>query len=95
MRILLAALGLALPLYAQTAPPAGKMWLLEDAPVEHVREVYGVELTKEWLETARRSGLKFGGGTASFVSAPGRLSRAPLPAIAGPPYSDHSARAHR
>lgn len=59
----LAALGLSLSIAAQAAPPAGKMWLLEDPPVEHVREVYGVELTNEWLETTRLSGLKFGGGS--------------------------------
>jgi hypothetical protein len=47
------------------------MWLLEDPPREHVRDVYGVELTPEWLEKTRLSGLKFGGGTAAFVSARG------------------------
>jgi hypothetical protein len=57
----------------QAPPPAGKMWLLEDAPVEHIREVYKVDLTKDWLETTRRFGLRFGGGTASFVSARGLI----------------------
>jgi hypothetical protein len=56
---------------AAQAPPAGKMWLLEEPPVEHVREVYGVELSNEWLAETRRSGLRYGGGTASFVSARG------------------------
>jgi hypothetical protein len=58
---------------AQDAPPAGKMWLLEEPPLEHIREAYGVELTDEWLDETRRSGLRFGGGTASFVSSRGLL----------------------
>ncbi|MEQ1890946.1 MAG: S46 family peptidase [Planctomycetota bacterium] len=58
-------------LAAQTAPPAGKMWLLEEPPLEHIRQTYGVELTPEWLEKTRLSGLRFGGGTGSFVSAEG------------------------
>lgn len=68
------ACGLASSLAAfQAAPPAGKMWLLEDAPVEHIREVYGVELTPDWLEKTRLCGLRFGGGTASFVSDRGLI----------------------
>jgi len=31
------------------------MWLLEEPPLEHIKEVYGVELTKEWLERAQLS----------------------------------------
>jgi len=58
-------------LAGQSAPPAGKMWLLEEAPLEHIREQYGVELDAEWLEQTRLSGLRFGGGTGSFVSADG------------------------
>lgn len=58
-------------LMAQAAPPAGKMWLLEEPPLEHIREHYGVELDAGWLEETRLSGLRFGGGTGSFVSAEG------------------------
>jgi len=70
----LAALGLtSLAASGQAAPPSGKMWLLEEPPLEHIKEVYGVEITEEWLEKARLSGLRFGGGTASFVSANGLI----------------------
>jgi len=69
---LVAAFGLSSVASAlQAPPPAGKMWLLEDPPVEHIREVYGVELTQDWLEKTRLSGLRLGGGTASFVSGHG------------------------
>jgi len=47
------------------------MWLLEEPPLEHIREHYGVELSEEWLAETRLSGLRFGGGTGSFVSAEG------------------------
>jgi len=60
-------------LCAQEATPAGKMWLLEEPPVEHVRAAYGLELTPEWLERTRLSGLRYGGGTASFVSPRGLM----------------------
>jgi hypothetical protein len=72
--VFVAACGLASALGAlQAPPPSGKMWLLEDAPVEHVREVYKVELTPEWLAQTRSCGLRFGGGTASFVSDRGLI----------------------
>lgn len=61
----------SLVLAAQDSPPAGKMWLLEEPPLEHIRAAYGVELTPEWLAETRLSGLRFGGGTGSFVSASG------------------------
>jgi hypothetical protein len=68
----LVALGLTnLAGSAQTPPPAGKMWLLEEPPLEHIEEVYGVRITEEWLEKARLSALRYGGGTASFVSPHG------------------------
>jgi hypothetical protein len=56
---------------AQTPPPSGKMWLLEEPPAEHIADVYGLEVTDAWLEKTRRSGLRYGGGTASFVSPHG------------------------
>ena len=58
---------------AQAQPPAGKMWLLEEPPLEHIEGVYGVEITEEWLEKTQLSGLKYGGGTASFVSPHGLI----------------------
>jgi len=78
---LVAALGLAaapwlvpVPVAAQAAPPpAGKMWLLEDPPVDYIHTAYGVDLSADWLGTTRLSGLRFGGGTASFVSAHGLI----------------------
>ena len=41
------------PALAQSPPPAGKMWLLEEPPLEHIAEVYGAELDAEWLEKTR------------------------------------------
>ena len=68
----LVALGLTnIAASAQAPPPSGKMWLLEEPPLEHIDEVYGVEITEEWLEKARLSGLRYGGGSASFVSPNG------------------------
>lgn len=58
---------------AQAPPPAGKMWLLEEPPLEHIQQVYGVEIGADWLEKTRLSGLRFGGGTASFVSPNGLI----------------------
>lgn len=61
----------SLALSAQEPPPTGKMWLFEDPPLEHLEAVYGLELDEEWLERARLSGLRFAGGTGSFVSSQG------------------------
>jgi hypothetical protein len=49
------------------------MWLLEEPPLEHIEKVYGVEITAEWLEKTKLAGLRYGGGTASFVSPNGLI----------------------
>ena len=56
---LLVALGLtSVAESAQAPPPSGKMWLLEEPPLEHIEKVYGVELTAEWLEKTKLAGLR-------------------------------------
>lgn len=52
----------------------GKMWTFEHAPVDYFYETYGFKPTKEWLDHARLSTLRFGGGCSSgFISEDGLL----------------------
>jgi hypothetical protein len=46
----------------------GKMWTLENAPVEYFEEAYGFRPTQEWLDHVRMASLRIPGCTASFVS---------------------------
>lgn len=48
------------------------MWLLEDFPVQRVKDKYGFAPTKEWLDHVRLSSIRFPGGcSGSFVSPQG------------------------
>ncbi len=48
------------------------MWLLEDFPVQRVKNKYGFAPTKEWLDHVRLSSIRFPGGcSGSFVSSQG------------------------
>jgi hypothetical protein len=52
----------------------GKMWTFEHAPVDYFYEAYGFKPTQEWLDHARLSTLRFGGGCSSgFISEDGLL----------------------
>jgi hypothetical protein len=52
----------------------GKMWTFEHAPVDYFYETYGFRPTQEWLDLARLSTLRFGGGCSSgFISEDGLL----------------------
>lgn len=52
----------------------GKLWTLEDAPVEYFQSAYDVEADSQWLLKARRAALRFGEGcSASFVSDRGLI----------------------
>ena len=62
------------PLGAQKHPELGRMWTLEDAPLDWFEEAYGVRPTKEWMDHVRLSALRFGDGcSASFVSPKGLI----------------------
>jgi hypothetical protein len=48
------------------------MWLFNNPPVKQLKEKYGFEPTKEWLEHVQKSSVRFNdGGSGSFVSADG------------------------
>ncbi len=52
----------------------GKMWTFDNPPVGYFEKEYDFKPTKEWLDKARTSALRFGGGcTASFVSEDGLI----------------------
>ena len=45
------------------------MWPLNQVPVEYLKETYGFEPEKGWIEAVQKSCLRMGkGGSASFVS---------------------------
>jgi len=48
------------------------MWLFNNPPTERIKDKYGFELTKKWLEHVQKSSVRFNsGGSGSFVSADG------------------------
>jgi hypothetical protein len=48
------------------------MWLYSNPPTKQLKEKYGFEPTKEWLDHLQRSSVRFNsGGSGSFVSANG------------------------
>lgn len=50
----------------------GKIWPLEQAPLDYFRTAYDVEANSKWLTKARRGALRFGENcSASFVSPKG------------------------
>jgi len=50
------------------------MWLLNDPPIDLIRQKYGFTLTPEWIEHAQKSAVRFNsGGSGSFVSAEGLI----------------------
>ncbi len=52
----------------------GKMWTLEDAPLEYFQETYSFTPSDEWLEKVQKSALKFASWcSASFVSEDGLI----------------------
>ncbi|MEZ6197002.1 MAG: S46 family peptidase [Planctomycetota bacterium] len=71
---LAAVLALAMPAKAQDHHEMGKMWTFEHVPKDYFQKTHGFELTQEWLDHARMSSLRFGGGcSASFVSPKGLI----------------------
>lgn len=52
----------------------GKMWTLEDAPLEYFEEKYSFKPSEEWMNKIQKSALKFGSWcSASFVSGDGLI----------------------
>ncbi len=50
------------------------MWLLNDPPIDLIKQKYGFTLTPEWLEHAQKSAVRFNsGGSGSFVSSEGLI----------------------
>lgn len=47
------------------------MWTFANPPLKQLKEKYGFEPTKQWLDHVRLSSVRVGGGTGSFVSADG------------------------
>src|SRR3954449_415964 len=72
MRKLLAAslLGALLLMTRNDPSPADEgMWLFNNPPRELLKQRYGFEPTKEWLEHVQKSSVRFNtGGSGSFVS---------------------------
>ena len=66
--------GLAAPAAAQKHKELGRMWTFENVPLKFLKEAYGFEPTQQWLDHARMSSLRYGGGcSASFVSPRGLI----------------------
>ena len=52
----------------------GKMWTFDNPPLDYFEEAYSFRPTKEWLDNARMSALRFGSWcSASFVSEDGLI----------------------
>jgi len=47
------------------------MWTFNNLPIKAIKEKYGFEPTKEWLDHVRLSSLRFPGGSGSFISSEG------------------------
>jgi hypothetical protein len=67
---LLAAMGLLLVVSFAFADEG--MWTFDNPPRKQLKELYGFEPTKEWLDHVRLSSVRFNdGGSGAFVSADG------------------------
>jgi hypothetical protein len=77
-KTLLAAATIAAVSSTPTGTPEEGMWTFDNLPLKQLKEKYGFEPTKEWIDHVRMSSIKFeeasgGGGSASFVSPKGLL----------------------
>ncbi len=75
MRVLLCSLipvGIAMTMLVPQAPADEGLWLFNNPPTKILKQKYGFEPTKEWLEHVQKSSVRFNsGGSGSFVSADG------------------------
>src|SRR5262245_49861831 len=74
--VVFAAAMLAPTLPTPAAAPDEGMWTFDNLPLEHLKQAYGFEPTKEWIDHVRLAAIKYesadgGGGSASFVSPNG------------------------
>ena len=68
----LTLVGLAMTLFVPHAPADEGLWLFNNPPVKILKNKYGFEPTKEWLDHVQKSSVRFNsGGSGSFVSADG------------------------
>jgi hypothetical protein len=49
------------------------MWPFEELPLDYLRETYDFEPDEAWLKRVRLASLRYGGGSASFVSPRGLM----------------------
>ena len=67
---------LASVLPAQEHKELGRMWTFENAPLGWFQQAYDFSPDQDWLDHARLSSLRFGGGcSASFVSPYGLIRK--------------------
>ena len=71
MRKLAASIGFTLLLARGFAAADEGMWLPDRPPLKLLKDRYAFEPTPQWLEHARQSAVRFGGGSGSFVSPDG------------------------
>ncbi|MAE95068.1 MAG: hypothetical protein CL910_10445 [Deltaproteobacteria bacterium] len=68
---LIALIALAAPAPIVTAPDPG-MWTFDNLPLEHLKQVYGFEPTRAWINHVRLASVRISsGGSGSFVSPNG------------------------
>jgi len=64
----------ALSLWAGAAPADEGMWTFDNPPRQRLKEAYGFEPTREWLDKVRLASVRFNdGGSGSFVSRDGLM----------------------
>ena len=75
MRAGVRALGVLAVLAAALPVPADEgMWTFDSPPAKRLREVYGFDATREWLDKVRLASVRFNdGGSGSFVSRDGLM----------------------
>ncbi len=62
----------ALVLSALPAAAEEGMWTFDNPPIEAIRDAYGFEITRQWLDHVRLASVRFNnGGSGSFVSPAG------------------------
>jgi hypothetical protein len=66
--MLIVVLALALPAWGDEG-----MWTFQNFPSELVRQKYGVNISREWLERVRTATVRLSNCTASFVSSDGLM----------------------